>query len=481
MSAEPSPDTLVFPIPGGRRAPSRPVVLFAWLALASAVLFWVGTLIPPMQSPDEGTHLVRAYAISKGRLLPTTPEGKMSGDLVDDGLLRYGLAGTYEWLQGPRRLTERRLAELAGMTWDPAGAETFFESPGATYYAPLVYLPHGLGLAFGRWLGLTVEATLAWTSLLVSTLSAALVLAAVALWRPPPLVWGLLLLPMTIAQAASPTIDGITIGAFVLCLSLFARFHASGKPMPPAPLAAFVLCLIVCVTCRIHALVLLLLPFALHARTRQRAMLAGGAVSALAAFGWTLLVMLTTVDKRAPRSGSTLDALRHFGAAPEEFAALVYRTLASSERQDLYARSFIGIMGWVDTPLTPGQYTGFGLGLLAMALLSLAQWHPRHPGMRMTLVAMGVASALTVFAALALTFTDIRAATIEGVQGRYFMMPFLLIAFGLFWGRSPAEAATERVRRPVLARVSLFATLLLGLACLAVLADVLGERFRPLG
>lgn len=102
----------MFPIPGGRRAPRGLVMLFAWLALASAVLLWVGTLIPPMQSPDEGTHLVRAYAISKGHLLPMTPEGKMSGELVDGGPLRYVLAGTYEWLRGPRRLTEQRLAEL---------------------------------------------------------------------------------------------------------------------------------------------------------------------------------------------------------------------------------------------------------------------------------------------------------------------------------------------------------------------------------
>ena len=64
---------------------------FAAFGLLCAVLFWVGTLTPPMQSPDEGTHLLRAYAVSKGRWLPIAPHGKMTGDMVDRQLLQYGL------------------------------------------------------------------------------------------------------------------------------------------------------------------------------------------------------------------------------------------------------------------------------------------------------------------------------------------------------------------------------------------------------
>ena len=451
---------------------------FAAFGLLCAVLFWVGTLTPPMQSPDEGTHLVRAYAVSKGRWLPITPHGKMTGDMVDRQLLQYGLAGTYEWLQGTRQLTQERRAELAAMAWDPDGAEIFFESPGAAYYAPLVYLPHVLGLAVGRWFGFTIEASVAWARFFVIATTAALMVAAVVTWRPPLIVLGLLLLPMTVFQAASPTIDGITIGALMLGLSLFLRFYAEQKRMPWVTASVFLICLTVCVTSRVHTLVLLLLPFVLYLRTRQRAMLAGGVACAAMALSWTVFAMVATVDLRKARSITTMESLKHFISSPDAFFTLLYRTLISPERQEQYAKSFIGIMGWFDIPLSQAQYLGFALGLAAMALLSARNWSFRYWPVRLVLMGSGLVSALVVFLALAITYTDAHAATIDGVQGRYFLPPAIIFAFGVFWSQRPADATCWKDKNPARAWLPIIAAIFFAMASVMVLFDVLEDRFN---
>ena len=448
-------------------------------ALLTATLFWVGGLTPPMQAPDEGTHLLRAYAVSKGRWLPSTPPGHMTGDMVDSQFLEYGLAGTYEWLEEPGRLTEQRLGHLAAMRWHPDGSEVFFESPGAAYYAPLVYIPHAVGLAAGRWLDLTIQSSVEWARLLANATTAALLVAAFVFWRPPLVVVGMLLLPMTLSQAGAPTIDGITTGALLLGLSLFARFYAEQRRMPPAHAAMFFVCLTVCMTSRVHTLVLMALPFLLYLRTRQRAMAAMGAAAALIALAWTAFAAWATVDLRKPRAISTLDALQGLLAAPADFVHLLFNTLASPERQQQYAQSFIGVVGWANS-LPSHYYPVFWWGLAALMLLSLRKWTPEFPLVRIALIAMALASAVFIFLALALTFTDPGADTIDGVQGRYFLPSAIMLATGIFWRHVPLTGSrTSDMPRPTswlpIASAAVFA-----MASLSVLVGVLENRFEPI-
>ena len=55
-----------------------------WLAIVAAA-FLLNAIIPPSQSPDENSHLARAYLLSRGHvLLDRDPAG--SGGAIDEGL-----------------------------------------------------------------------------------------------------------------------------------------------------------------------------------------------------------------------------------------------------------------------------------------------------------------------------------------------------------------------------------------------------------
>src|SRR5690349_6541565 len=72
---------------------STPRIVF-WYSKKQALLLIVslfvlarlfGSLVPPLQSPDEFNHLKRAYLLSQGEILATTV-GDVTGGNVDTGL-----------------------------------------------------------------------------------------------------------------------------------------------------------------------------------------------------------------------------------------------------------------------------------------------------------------------------------------------------------------------------------------------------------
>ena len=465
--------------------------IVAWVML-TGVLVVIGRWIPPMQSPDEGAHLMRAYGLSRGVLLQPSPTMSlrsgavrgMNGDDIDHHLLAFFVGHTYEWLIEPKHLTLQRQAELAAIKWEAQGREEFFPSPGTAYYAPIIYLPHALGLGLGRWLDQTIETSVAWASGLVGAFAAALVVAAVSVWRPPWVVWGLLALPMMLFQAASPTIDGITTGALLLCLSWFASHWSTAQRMSVGHVWVFLACIVVCGTSRIHMLGLLCLPFALGWRVRQPNLLWGSAVCTLLVLGWTAYATMTTVDLRVTRSISTVALLQHYLASPNDLLLLLGRTLGSPHMQVFYQQSFIGLLGWLDTPLAAYHYVGFAWGLLVLTLLSWFTGSTGAWGARALLVLLGLLSALSVFVMLALTYNDVGVDTIQGVQGRYFLAPALMVAFGLCWGRMPSQSGDSAPRlcwhRVLTTHLPLVAVGCFAWASVVVLAEVLEERYQPL-
>ena len=83
--------------------------------------------------------------------------------------------------------------------------------------------------------------------------------------------------------------------------------------------------------------------------------------------------------------------------------------------------SFIGILGWLDTPMPPQAYEALGTGLLALAAAPLAAAPfvmARGPELALRLACAGMAmvSAIIVFAALLATWTPHPAQIIHGMQ-----------------------------------------------------------------
>jgi uncharacterized membrane protein len=417
--------------------------LRAWLgpaafALVFAMAFAVAALIPPVQSPDENGHLARAYMISKGKWLLETPPAADSGGMVDGAFVAFLQAHSPLARDAQERLSQQTRAAIAALRW--GGPEIFYGVPGTGYYVPLVYAPHALGLGLGRALKLGVAHSyqLAKGLCLLSCLG--LLAWAFRLLRPPVLVAALLLLPMTMFQLLSPTLDGVTTCLAVLALSIFCRRVLVKEDLPAAYgwiLAGSVALL---ASSRAQLLPLLALPFYLAWSRRSGRDAIAGLAALLASAAWTAYALAHTVDLRIHRLHSTGELLRHYAAHPGAFLNIVFDSLADSGLSTNYQRSFIGVLGWLDAVLPVWSYQVLWIGLGLCAATSLLAARPGALLARAALAGAALAGAGLVFLAMLATWTPHPATVVNGVQGRYFIVPAIILAY--------AVGATVRPRGP---------------------------------
>ena len=157
-----------------------------------------------------------------------------------------------------------------------------------------------------------------------------------------------------------------------------------------------------------------------------------GCLVTVAALGWVLFALQTTIDPRIVRNHSTTQLLMQYAADPAAFFKIVWVTLTTDGNFTFYNRSFSGILGWLDTHLAEYFYPTLwtGLALCALASVSMAtlkkDWNARP-----LLVGLCIASAGLVFLAMVVTWTPHPATVIKGVQGRYFIVPAILLGYAM--------------------------------------------------
>ena len=403
------------------------------ICLLLALAGWLLSLkIPPMQSPDENQHVARAYLLAHGDLTLSTLPSRNSGGWVDGGLVSF--INGYMTLPGnpARHLSASERAQLDNTPWQGERSRVYFEIPGTGYYLPLAYLPHAVGLRAGEWAGLSVDRSYRLARMAVLLACLGLLAWSFSLLRPPSLVLAVLLLPMSVFQLLSPSLDGLTTSLALLAISIFLSVLRGGQVTPRWASWTLATSLLIVVGSRVHLLPMLLMPFFLFWKHRHRRDLYLGIGLVLASLGWVAYALLSTTDLRVVRSHGTVEVLRHYLKSPQDYVRVVWRTLLNADLRDFYFRSFVGNLGWLDAPLRPFFYPWLGVGLCLCALASLS-WRKGVEDVqaRTVLLAIAIASASLVFLALLVTWTPHPASVILGVQGRYFVVPVLLTAYAL--------------------------------------------------
>ncbi len=429
---------------------------FGLFFLAFALSLAMARMIPAFQSPDETTHLHRADMIASGQILlqKPTPDAKgHTGGYADLHLIRFST-----WMA---TITGNRKTDISP-TWlmDEASRHGwahdrhFVNAVGTAYYLPLIYLPHAVGLAISRHLDWSMRASYDFTRGVVTLTVLALLAWAWHLLAPNLLVRALVLMPMSAFQILSPTIDGLCIAMTLVLAGLaIAQYQAQCKghttPACRWRFAAVVGFTFMLVTSRTNLLPLLALPLLLLCQRFSGARLAAFMLLCAASVGWTLFVLLTTADARIERSHTTLQMVQIYLEDPLYFLGLVGSTLAHPDKGPFLAYSFVGILGWLDTFIPKPAMRGIWAVLAALALLATAyarREERQYTLLRAVLTACAVTSTLLAFFAIAVTWNDYPVAVIAGVQGRYFIMPALLLALALGpleKKRTPAQQAIE--------------------------------------
>ncbi|WP_225780876.1 DUF2142 domain-containing protein [Xenophilus sp. Marseille-Q4582] len=447
-----------------------------WLALAATAV-----LIPPLQSPDEGGHLARAAMLAEGRLFMHAPPGRDSGSEFDANLVRFVVVGTS--ISGAPDATHgpAQKQELAALRW--GGAPMFVEAPAMSYYLPLLYMPQALGLSLGQALDLSILQSY-WLARGASWSACTLLLLLA--WRVmplSPLAVGLMLLPMTMFQMASPTLDGI-VGCLSVCaLAVFCRAYREQDWLTMPRALLWVCAIAALAAARTHLLPLLLLPFVLAWRHRRAREAWLGGAAAVLALGWVLAMLTLTRDTRIPRTHGSSELLAHYIRHPLDFLQVVWASLRDPVLGAGYAEGFVGRLGWLDTPLPSGSHDWLWLGLGLCACLSLG-WTPQtgerrasELWARISLGLAAFASVLLTFLALLVTWTAQHPAThVDGIQGRYFLVPALMLAHALS-GTAPEQCWRRRIAG---APVALLAVIAFGaLSGWAIVAALVARYHFP--
>jgi uncharacterized membrane protein len=310
------------------------------------------------------------------------------------------------------------------------GTTRYFPLPGTGYYFPAIYAPQALGLAVGQLLELTIKQS-------YQVMRACTLLACFAiLWvgcrilLPNALVAAILVLPMSLFQLVSPTIDGLTTSLAVLAVSLFLASVDRERKHTVSASWGLAFCIFLLATSRTHLLPLLALPFYLAWQRQSRRDFFLGCLILIATLAWVLFALQTTNDPRIVRNQTTTQLLMQYAVDPMAFFKIVAASVADDGLFTFYQRSFIGILGWLDTPLAESFFPILWIGLAACAIASASVYSLQKDwSARLLLVAIAVASIGLIFLAMLSTWTPHPATLVKGVQGRYFVVPAILLAY----------------------------------------------------
>jgi len=449
------------------------IIILAFLAILFATV--ITRLIPPVQSPDENVHLMRADMISHGQLLlvPGTANKGREGGLVDSNLIVFiesmmGVSGN----GASKEKTPALVNDLGRIKW--AHKQTFANAAGTGYYLPIIYAPHALGLFISRKLDLSMRASYEITRTLVVATSLAIMGWAFCLYTPNILSTMLLTTPMALFQLNSPTIDGLCTAMAILAIGLWLQVSSSDRyrnhgELSWQEISLYGLILVLCAA-RTNLLPTLLVPLALVASQPTRQRVAAVLFMYLLTAAWIAFGISTTHDSRVVRDHTTVNILINYLSNPGDFFDLLNRTISDFEIRRFYRHSFFGILGWLDTPIPRQAVRIFSAAIIitALVLIAVTPWRREWPK-RTIFLLIGVASTLLVFFALAISWNNYPSEKIWGVQGRYFLIPMLFIAASI--GRVEAGG---RISRPA-EKVALTAFLIYSLY---VLTSTLSAQYK---
>ncbi len=408
---------------------------------------------PPFQVPDEAQHFFRAFQFAEGNFRqlvlihsehkPGAPDAphyaanlpKSLGTLVDSMDL------TSIRFRPDSKFKSTKLRENSGTSLNPSDRDYLPVPP----YPPAGYIPQIIGIAIGRILHVSPIVLLYLARL--CALAAWLALTFYAIRATPVLKWAyvvLALMPMTLFVAMSNSLDSVLIGvSLLLSATLFQwAFDAGKASISKWDIAAVVALALVIALSKAIYLSLLFLYFLVPARkfgsknTYFIVIAAIIVISVSAYFGWNLLAAPNNTDGpvvQIERYGvdnppfanvSPAQQIAFIRSQPMELANVLTNTISSNG--PLYLNSFVGFLGWLDTPLPSWLVYTFLAALLVACLTSFERVNWQH---RMIGASIFVVTVLVSLLFLYIEWTSVGAARIEGMQGRYLIpiAPALLL------------------------------------------------------
>lgn len=409
--------------------PGQANLLIISLFFVACIFF--SALIPPLQSPDEPAHIQRAYLLSQGTIILEHPQGHRSGGMVDSGLLAYMRAS----------VSADTLKAARHIPW--SGTQIYGEALGTGFYFPLIYFPQATGLVVGEKLGLTVDLSYRLARCFTLITIGIILLIAFSLYPVNPLTIALMAMPMSIFQFSSASLDGMATALSVFSIAAFLNFAKNKAKASKGLFYALAAAVMLLATSRVHALPLLALMFipCIYFKKKKYYCVFVGAL--LAVLTWLMIAITTTVHNNpTPPANIALFYIQH----PLAFAHVFWATVSSPAMLIFYCRSFFGILRQLNIFFNSEIYIGLLIACTFIGLLSISTRHLKTEWVpRLLLMILAASSILLIFFALLVDWTPHPASIIVGVQGRYFLIPILMLAYAIAGNRTLSEGICRKI------------------------------------
>jgi uncharacterized membrane protein len=399
-----------------------------FVALLFVICNFLSSFIPPFQSPDEFEHVTRAYLFGKGVIVLEAPKDEVSGGFIDSGLARYMDVFRPLPFNPDRKIAETELTAAKKIEW--TGTTEFNRAPGMAFYFPAIYSIHALGLLMGEHLNLSVDAAYKLTRILLLLVICGILYFSFQLYQPSYLVMALLVIPMSLFQLSSASLDGIATAISIFIISAFLYIAKNREQSATWLFYALLIAWFLVASSRIQQFSLLLLVASCGYFMRKPRYYFLTILAALIVIVWQIIAVNTSVDGRVKLGAPTSTIVSWYLNNPWDFVVVMQATLSSSETWRSYLSSFFGMLGWLDTPFVGKEYL-YLLGLTALiALCSMTVRHlHNHLEARLLLVICSAGSILLIYFALLVTWTPHPAVVVHGVVGRYFLIPVIMLAY----------------------------------------------------
>ena len=384
---------------------------WAWALVLSYLvpaLLAVAVMTPVWQNPDEPFHMLRAVQVAHGELVGRRAWGSAGGN--SDPAIYDAYTPVQPVAMHPeRRVTLPALVASGAVAWH--SSTTYAHFPNTVQYGPAFYLPDAAAYWVGRAAGLSVDRTL----LLARECNALLfaIISAMALTRARRAVLPLaciLLLPTTLALAASAGQDGLIFACTALVVATLDRvvFEQRAASRGEVLLMAG---LLVCIGMARPPYAPFLLVLWLVAPA-QRSVWKVPTAAAAIVLAWCGVVALHV----SVRLGGA-DVARQLSLVAADPGRIPHIAVATARVFGIeYAVQFIGVLGWTDTRLPPLYVAAAGVVLL-LAVVAGTRGTARRPLLPLAGAALAT---LAIFVLQYFTWTWPGQPMVTGVLGRYF-------------------------------------------------------------